>query len=238
MEAATPIAIDPSTIRADATIRRAGPFAAGETVELELDPTALRGSLQLVHGPGRDDPAMVDDRDLLADVLDQLELMTREEDRGATGGLAAKHVGKRPYRDRVEAREGLVEDEQVRLVHERRCELCPLLVPVRERLQLGRLPAGQAQPPDPVPRGFARRSRRHLVQPVHPVVEDRPDALLVERRRIAGVLVDLLAPADALPCPPENALALAAIRGRIHVVLGARDPRARLAGAGAEAPLA
>ena len=66
---------------------------------------------------------------------------------------------------RVQAGEGLVEDEQFRVVHQRGGQLHPLLVAVRERLQLGRLPAGQAQPLDPVPRGVARRGRRHVVQP-------------------------------------------------------------------------
>ena len=37
--------------------------------------------------------------------------------------------------ERVEARERLVEHERDRIVHERRCELHPLLVAVRERVQ-------------------------------------------------------------------------------------------------------
>src|ERR1044071_8197415 len=43
-------------------------------------------------------------------------------------------------------------------------QLPPLLVAVGQRLELGRFPARQAEPPDPVPRGGAGRGRRHVVQ--------------------------------------------------------------------------
>ena len=59
---------------------------------------------------------MVDDRDFLADVLDELELVAREEHRRAASRLAAKHLGKRVDGDRVKAGKRLVEDEQLRLV--------------------------------------------------------------------------------------------------------------------------
>ena len=92
---------------------------------------------------------MVDDRDLLADVLHQLELMAGEEHGGAAGSLAAQHVGERLHRDRVEPRERLVKHEQLRLVHQRRSQLGPLLVAVRELLHLGVRPLGESETLEP-----------------------------------------------------------------------------------------
>ena len=57
-------------------------------LELQLDPTPLRCPSQRIEVAARDDAAVVDDRDLLADVLDQLQLMTGEDD-----GSAARRLG-------------------------------------------------------------------------------------------------------------------------------------------------
>ena len=56
-------------------------------LELQLDPTALRGPSQRGEIAVRDDAAVVDDRDLLADVLDQIQLMAREDDGSAAHRL-------------------------------------------------------------------------------------------------------------------------------------------------------
>ena len=92
---------------------------------------------------------MVDDRDVLADVLDELELMAGEEDGGAAGRLAAEHLGERVHGDRVEPGERLVEHEQLRLVQQRRRELGALLVAVRELLDLRVGAVGETEPLEP-----------------------------------------------------------------------------------------
>jgi hypothetical protein len=62
--------------------------------------------------------------------------MAREENGRAAGRLAPQHLRKRMHGKRVEACERLVEDEQLRLVQQRRRKLDALLVAVRELLEL------------------------------------------------------------------------------------------------------
>ena len=131
-------------------------------LELQLDPPPLRGASQRVDVAGGDDAAVVDDRDLLADVLDELELVAGEEDGGAARRLAAEHLGERVHRDRVEAGERLVEDEQLGLVQQRGRELCALLVAVRELLHLRAGAILEAEPLEPASRP---RARRRVVSP-------------------------------------------------------------------------
>ena len=106
---------------------------------------------------------MVDDRDLFADVFHQLELVAGEEHRGTAGRLAAQHVRERLHCDRVESGEGLVEDEQLRLVHQRRRELRPLLVAVRELLHLGIRPLVESKTLEPERCGRACCTRPQAV---------------------------------------------------------------------------
>ena len=133
-------------------------------VELQLDPPLLRGTPQRIYVAGSDDMAAVDDHDLLAYVLDELELMAGEEDGGSTRSFATKQLGKRLYRNRIETGERLVEDEQLRLVKQRCCELRTLLVAVRERLDVRTRAIGDAEPAEPVRGGCLRVGRRQPVQ--------------------------------------------------------------------------
>ena len=55
----------------------------GRTLDPKLDMSSQRGALQRIDVAGGDDASAIDDRDLLADVLHQLELVAGEEDRGA-----------------------------------------------------------------------------------------------------------------------------------------------------------
>ena len=68
-----------------------------------------------------------------------------------------EHLGERVHGDRVEPGEGLVEDEQVRLVHQRGRELRALLVAVRELLEFGAGAVREAEPFEPVCGGAPRR---------------------------------------------------------------------------------
>ena len=140
-----------------------GSHCGGRALELELDPPPLRRASERVHVPGGDDPPVVDDRDLLADVLDELELMAGEEDGRAARRLAAENLGERLDRDRVEPGERLVEDEQLRLVQQRGGELRALLVAVRELLDLRVRAIREAEPLEPARCGDARRC---VVEPV------------------------------------------------------------------------
>ena len=64
----------------------------------------------------------------LADVLDEVELMAREQHPPARPGLLGEDRREVVDADRVEAGEGFVEDEELRVVDQRRGELDPLLV--------------------------------------------------------------------------------------------------------------
>ena len=107
---------------------------------------------------------MVDDRDLLADVLDQLELVAGEQHRGAAGRLAAENVGHGAHGNGIESGERLVEDEQLRLMDERGRELHPLLVAVRELLHGRAVAVGETEPLEPARCGGACRTRGQPVQ--------------------------------------------------------------------------
>ena len=127
-----------------------------------------------------DDMTMVDDRDVLADVIDELQLMAGEQDRGAAGSLAAEHLGEGSHRERVEPGKGLVEHEEVGLVQQRRRELGALLVSVGELLDFRRGAVGEAEPLEPsrrcrtcraVGEPVQRAEVRELIAERHPRVE-------------------------------------------------------------------
>ena len=71
--------------------------------------------------------------------------MAREHDADAGRRALAEDLRHRRDADRVEARERLVEDEQLRIVDERRAELDALLVAVRQLLELVAGPVARAR---------------------------------------------------------------------------------------------
>lgn len=75
-----------------------------------------------------DDPPSLQDRDPIADVLDQRELVAGEHDRDAPCGLGAQDLGHGVDRHGVQTGERLVEDEQVGLVQQCHGQLHTLLV--------------------------------------------------------------------------------------------------------------
>ena len=103
--------------------------------------------------PGGDDPAPGDDHDVLADVLDEVELVAGEHDPDAGRGPLADDLGHRRDADRVETGERLVEHEQLRVVGQRVGQLDALLVAVRQLLELRLRPVGEAHPLEPASRG-------------------------------------------------------------------------------------
>ena len=104
---------------------------------------------QVVQLAGEHDAAVVDDDDVLAQVLDQVELVAREQHRRARGGELGEQLGHGADRDRIEAGERLVEHEQLRLVDERGDQLDALLVAVRQRVEAVARAIGEAEPLEP-----------------------------------------------------------------------------------------
>ena len=107
---------------------------------------------------------MVDDADAVAQPLDELELVAREDDRDTCVRAFAEHARHHVDGDRIEPRKRLVEHEHVRPEDECRGQLDPLLVAQAERLQLGVAPVGEPEPVQPAQRGLPGFRARHAVQ--------------------------------------------------------------------------
>ncbi len=93
------------------------------------------GCLQLLDHAGQHDPPMVDDHDVLAHVLDQIQLMTREHHSDARRCGLQKHLAEGGHPEWIQPAERLVEHGELRVVYQRRGQLHPLLVPVGELFQ-------------------------------------------------------------------------------------------------------
>ena len=98
-----------------------------------------------------DDAPVIDDDDVLADVLDEVELMAGEHDRRAVAREVADDRGQGVDAERVEPGERLVEDEGDRVVDERRRELHALLVAVRQRVHPVLAALLETEPREPPP---------------------------------------------------------------------------------------
>ena len=125
---------------------------AGVAVGDQTQPFGPAGP-QVLDGPLRDDPAGVEYDEPVAEPLDEVELVAREEDGNAAGGVRTQQVHHRVDRGRVEAREGFVEDEGLRLVEQRGDDLDALLVaeaelldPVAAAVARGRTARGSPRP--------------------------------------------------------------------------------------------
>ncbi len=130
------------------------------TCSTRRDALAAQG----LHAPRRHQPPTVHDRHGVAEPLHQLELVTRE-DHG--------HPGRRPlsqdsahsvHSERIEAREGLVEDEQLGVVDQGRGQLHPLLVAERQLLDAVVAPRAHSQPLHPRVGGDAGGRAREAMQ--------------------------------------------------------------------------
>ena len=83
---------------------------------------------------------------VVAQPLDQVELVAGEQHRDAAGGLLAQQVDHRVDRARVEAGERLVEDQCLGAVHQRGDDLDPLLVAEAELLDPVAGAVGEPEP--------------------------------------------------------------------------------------------
>ena len=66
----------------------------GLAVDVDGESPFRRFVLDVVEGPGQHDAPLVDDGNVLAYILNQIELMAREHDRHAFGGQPAQGPGK------------------------------------------------------------------------------------------------------------------------------------------------
>ena len=104
--------------------------------ELDLDPAPLhRLAEQVVDPLDRDQPAVADDPDPVADALDLVELVRGEEDRAAALAFLAHQGEELLLHQRVQAARRLVEDEQVGAVEEGEDQADLLAVAARELAQ-------------------------------------------------------------------------------------------------------
>ena len=134
---------------------------AGETIgpaccdARDIDPQPLcLGLPQLIHRADCHHAAVADDADPVAQLLDQLKLVTGEQHRDAGPRLVAEHRTHHIHGQRIETGEWLVEDQDLGPSNQRRRELDALLIAVAQRLHLVAGARGEAQPLQPA-RGVA-----------------------------------------------------------------------------------
>ena len=116
---------------------------------------------------GHDPPGRQHDQ-VVAEPLDHVELVAGEQHRHAARGLLPQHGHHVVHGDRVEAGERLVEDQRVRLVHQRGRDLDALLVAQRQLLQRS---SARSAMPEPVEQ--ARRCSRRAVAAASPCSRPR-----------------------------------------------------------------
>ena len=92
---------------------------------------ARRGREQVAQLALVDDRALADDRDAVAELLDLVQEVAREQDRDPVAGEPADEVAHVAHAGRVEAGRRLVEQQQPRLAQQRRRDPEPLAHPVR-----------------------------------------------------------------------------------------------------------
>ena len=146
--------------------------------------------------PADHQAAVVDDGHLLAQVLDLVELMAARTARSTPAvRLLDEHLADRVDARRVEARERLVQDEHLRVVHEGRGQLHPLLVAVESASTFG---SRRSAIPSRSSHDGRRRGvrRRHAVQPSEVL-----DLLTDEHSRVQAALFGHVAEPSPLGWP-------------------------------------
>src|ERR1700738_4151750 len=91
---------------------------------------------EVVDRPAGHEVTALDDHHPVTDPLDELQLVTGEQNRSAGGRTLAENVAHGVNRVRVEAREGFIEYEQKRIEYQRRSQLDALLIAVAQLLKL------------------------------------------------------------------------------------------------------
>src|SRR5450759_3927706 len=132
-------------------------------VDDDPDPASGAFLLQLRGIAACHDPAFMDDHQVVAQPLDQLELVAREEHRHARFGASPQPRTHRVDSDRVQAAERLVQDQQHGLVQQGRGHLDALLVAEREGVQDIRHPVAELKRLEQLDRSGPRQHGRQTV---------------------------------------------------------------------------
>src|ERR1700674_1604671 len=139
---------------------------------------AARLALDLPEVPGEHQPAVRDQADVVAQLFGLLHPVGREQDRLPLLAILEQQLLEQPLIDRIEPREGLVEDQDVGLVQHGADELHFLLHALRQLFDFLASPIGKLdarQPP------FDDRQRLPAFQPV----DLRQEQQLVDHRHLA-----------------------------------------------------
>ena len=145
--------------------------AVARAVGADDDDVAGDLPLQLVGRAEGDDLAVVDDRDAVAERVRLLEVVRRQE-HGRAGVAQLAHLVPHPRAAlRIEARRRLVEEQQLRQVHEPDADVEPALLPAGIGLRRAVGAVGELERGDQL-RG-ALHGARALVMPVEPSLHDQ-----------------------------------------------------------------
>ena len=136
----------------------------GEPQAQQLLAAARRLPAQLVQRPGQHLPAPRDQQETVGEPLHQVEVVRREQHRGALVAHFPHEGDEALLVERVEPRKRLVEHRELGVVDERGGQLNALLVAVGQLLEPGVGPVGEAKALEPSGRRLPRRSRAHAGQ--------------------------------------------------------------------------
>ena len=153
---------------------------------------AAHRALHVPHGAAHDHLADVDDGDRLAQLLDRLHLVGAEDEGLAAVAHLEEGLLEQPHVDWVEPREGLIHDQHLGVVKDRRDELDLLLVPLRELLDLALAVVGDSESLEPVVDFRACGCVGHPVQR-----REEPQLLSDQHLRIEPSLLRQVAPRSA-----------------------------------------
>jgi hypothetical protein len=104
----------------------------GRAPDVHTQPTSLAGRPELLDRARRDDPAVIDQDDAVAQAFHEFELMAGEDDGDAASvRLAAEHTGERVDPYGIETGERFIKDQDVGTMDERGGELHALLIAER-----------------------------------------------------------------------------------------------------------
>ena len=142
--------------------------------------------LQLVGGAFGDDPAVVEDRDPIRELVGLVEVLGGEEDGDAAAGELADVVPHLPAAARVEPGRGLVEED-----HPRRADQChgqvePAAHPARVRRDRPGGSVDEVEPVEQLADACAACRAAEMIQVGHQLQVLLAGQQLVHRRELAG----------------------------------------------------